>query len=157
VTHFAIQVRFKIDNDYKYHYVINPFNFVIDNAPVDSPILPINMMFTTIQERKLDDGKNYYLLSSYFGPKNAFGELDINRIDIFDEKFNYLESNNVFFSKFLISHAKQIPFFLEKQINSVIFQMKIYNYEFDNYIDYLYPEPSDIIFFQRFLAKKRVN
>jgi hypothetical protein len=150
---FAAQVRFKTDIGYKYHYIINSLNFMIPNNADYNEISPLDMMSTDIHERKLEDNKSYFILFSNFWYSIGFQEMDNKRIDVFDDKFNYLGSNNVAFSTFFISNAKQLPLFLDKQINSLKFQISLY-YDPD-YKYYMYPEPSDIIFFQRYFSNNR--
>jgi hypothetical protein len=151
---YAIQLRVKTKDGYKYHYVINMLPKTLGTQ--SNTMVALSTIYYAKAE--LIDSKNYFIFSSVLKNYTRLNMTDALRVDIFDEKFTYLGSSNPALSKAMIPGFKRLPDEFIKQLDHWLYNplktiqsgadsIMIH----DNYIPY--PECGDIIVEQRRKAK----
>jgi hypothetical protein len=97
---YAVQVRFKAEGGFRYHYVID----VIRRSSGKNPL---GTIYTGLYQTWLDKTGQYVMLVNGGGGGNS--HLLDDRMDLFDEDFNYLGSNAWNLSKAMVPNAKPLP------------------------------------------------
>ncbi|MDR1084987.1 MAG: hypothetical protein LBP22_09055 [Deltaproteobacteria bacterium] len=90
-------------------------HYVIDVIPNNSEEAPMSIIHTGLEHTSLDKTASQYIIlingSSF---SNTY--LLENRLDLFDEDFNYLGSNAWNLSKAMVPNAKPLPSFLVRKL-----------------------------------------
>jgi hypothetical protein len=145
---YAIQIRAQTKDGYKYHYVINAVPQATD------PKFCSHGMYSSINIAKADeiDGNDYFVLSNLLDNAQELTETNSSiRVDVFDEEFRYLGSNNPAFSKIMVPGYKNLPDGFAKQLNRWFQSNGVMSYRpiSDGGYHSAYPECADIIIEQR--------
>ncbi|MDR1083960.1 MAG: hypothetical protein LBP22_03660 [Deltaproteobacteria bacterium] len=106
---YAAQIKFRTKDGFRYHYVI-------DVIPNNSEEAPMNIIHTGLEHTLLDKTttSQYIILINESSLSNT--HLLEDRLDLFDEDFNYLGSNAWNLSKAMVPNAKPLPSFLVRKL-----------------------------------------
>jgi hypothetical protein len=142
---YALQIRKNTKYGYQYHYVIN-------NIPSKELIESKYVIQSEIQIAKAElfDGKLYFILSSLLNFSNSLFKIDQIRLDIFDENFQYIGSNNPVLSNVMVPGFKRLPDSFAKQLDQWLESYVLSTIpDYVGYSFFVYPECADIIVEQR--------
>lgn len=142
---YATQIRVKTQYGYTYHYVVNKIEHITGPQSKHMIGSSINMA-----QANLIDKKNYIILSNVFDSDYGYIDRDQVRVDVFDDEFHYIGSNNPILSNSMISGYKPLP-------NNFIIQLKQWVkdrslttlQDLFLYFDFVHPLCGDIIIEQR--------
>jgi hypothetical protein len=140
---YAIQVRFKTKDGFRYHYAIDAIK---DNPHKTTPYAGVDNTWVGKTSQYI------FLINRHPGGNSHL--LD-SRLDLFDGDFNYLGSNAWYSSKAMVPNAKPLPPSLVRKVEDKEFWHVGHTHTVGDW--FKFPEYTDMVIEQRRAANSKGN